>query len=208
MTTQEAEPDNNAPFSTDVEGSETEPSTAETVEEQQAADLVEEDLYQLRQRAQERDEYLTLAQRTQADFENYRRRMARDLGVAEERGVIKLLEAILPAVDSLERALETTQQLEQETEGHLVEGLRLVHAEFSAALKRAGVEVYSPKGELFDPTAHEAMAQQPIEGVEPGTVAEVFERGYQFNETIVRPARVVVAAPPPAQEQTFQGETP
>jgi molecular chaperone GrpE len=62
-----------------------------------------------------------------------------------------------------------------------------------AALQRAGIERYSPEGEPFDPTLHEAVAQQPVEGAEPGTVVEVFQSGYRMGDSVVRPARVVVA---------------
>jgi molecular chaperone GrpE len=69
-----------------------------------------------------------------------------------------------------------------------------VQGELAAALRRAGIEAYTPKGEAFDPTIHEAMAQQPVEGAAPGTVVEVYQPGYRLADTILRPARVVVAA--------------
>ena len=75
-----------------------------------------------------------------------------------------------------------------------VSGIKHVHSDLIAALQRAGIERYSPEGEPFDPTLHEAVAQQPVEGAEPGTVVEVFQRGYRMGDSVVRPARVVVAA--------------
>jgi molecular chaperone GrpE len=69
-----------------------------------------------------------------------------------------------------------------------------VHAELTAALARLGIEGFVPKGEPFDPTQHEAMAQQPVDGAASGTVVEVYQPGYRLNDTILRPARVVVAA--------------
>jgi len=72
-------------------------------------------------------------------------------------------------------------------------GIKLVHAELIAALARAGIERFSPDGERFDPQLHEAMAQQPAEGAEPGTVIEVYQRGYRLGDSVIRPARVVVA---------------
>ena len=63
-----------------------------------------------------------------------------------------------------------------------------------AALARAGIERFSPEGERFDPQLHEAVAQQPVEGAESGTVVEVYQRGYRLGEVVIRPARVVVAA--------------
>jgi len=153
------------------------------------AEAIEGELGELVKTAAQRDEYLALAQRTQADFENYRKRIARDLAAAQERGVAKLAKELLPALDNLDRALEAAQ-----SDDPLLEGVRLVRNELSAALARVGIEQFSPKGERFDPNEHEAMAQQPVEGVESGNVAEVFQNGYRLNGTIIRPARVLVAA--------------
>jgi molecular chaperone GrpE len=150
---------------------------------------LEGDLDELVAIAAQRDEYLALAQRTQADFENYRKRVAKEAATAAERGVAKLAKELLPALDNLDRALGAADQ-----EDPLLEGVRLVRAELSAALARVGVESFDPKGEQFDPVHHEAMAQQPVEGVASGTVAEVYQPGYRLNGTVIRPARVVVAA--------------
>jgi molecular chaperone GrpE len=157
-----------------------------------AAAAIEGELDELVKTAQQRDEYLALAQRTQADFENYRKRVARDAAVAQERGVAKLAKELLPALDNLDRAIEAAQ--EGEGGDPFLEGVRLVRSELAAALARAGIESYTPLGEPFDPTRHEAMAQQPVEGAESGTVAEVYLNGYRMGETVVRPARVLVAA--------------
>jgi molecular chaperone GrpE len=149
---------------------------------------VAQDLDQLVAKARERDEYLALAQRTQADFENYRRRMARENAQAGERGVAKVARELLPALDHLELALKAA-------EGHqdVVKGFAMVSGELQAALGRVGIEAFAPEGERFDPNEHEAMAQTPIEGAEPGTVVEVYQQGYRINGTVLRPARVVVA---------------
>jgi molecular chaperone GrpE len=150
---------------------------------------IEDDLDQLVKVGAQRDEYLALAQRTQADFENYRKRVARDAAAAQERGVAKLARELLPALDNLDRALEAAA-----AEDPLLEGVRLVRAELAAALGRVGIESFSPTGEPFDPEQHEAIVQQPVAGVERGSVAEVYQPGYRLNGTIIRPARVVVAA--------------
>jgi molecular chaperone GrpE len=149
------------------------------------------DLEELTARAEKADEYLELAQRTKADFENYRRRAAREVGAAQERGVIKLTKELLPAVDNLDRALEAVER--SSNGGDLLAGIKLVHAEVLAALARVGVEPFDPAGDPFDPSCQEAVAQQPIEGARPGTVAEVYQRGYRLGETVIRPARVLVA---------------
>ena len=136
--------------------------------------------------------YLALAQRTQADFENYRKRMARESAAAIDRGVGKLAKELLPALDHLELAL---QSAEQHDAGDWVKGIRLVQDEFVSALGRAGIQPFSPKGEPFDPLEHEAMASQPApDGTESGVVLEVYQQGYRLNGAVLRPARVVVAA--------------
>ncbi len=144
------------------------------------------------------DEYLDLAKRTKADFENYKKRATREMGLAEARGVTKLARELLPAVDNLDRALTAAQAAgattdSDTTEGTLVSGIQLVHADVIAALARVGIEPFSPAGEQFDPQHHEAVAQQPVEGVAAGTIVEVYQRGYRLGESVLRPARVVVA---------------
>ncbi len=158
-----------------------------------AADDVDVDVDVLAAKAAKAAEYLGLAQRTQADFENFRKRSARDAAVATQRGAMKLAKELLPAVDNLERALEHAPQPSDDSEQAFLAGINHVHSDLIAALARAGIERYSPEGEPFDPTLHEAVAQQPVDGFAPGTVVEVFQRGYRIGESVVRPARVVVA---------------
>jgi molecular chaperone GrpE len=166
-----------------------EPEDAPVHAEAEMKELVEQDLDELLTKAEaERDEYLALAQRTQADFENYRKRMAREVGAAESRGIAKVVKEILPALDNLELALQAAG------DGEVADGFKLVRNEFLAALARLGIEPYSPEGEPFDPSEHEAMSQLPVEGVETGTVASVYQQGYRIDGTVLRPARVVVAA--------------
>jgi molecular chaperone GrpE len=153
---------------------------------------VADDGADLRARAGKADEYLALAQRTQADFENYRKRMLRDVRAAEARGMGRLAKEMLPALDNLDRAVAALEG--SEGEHHLADGIRLVTAELSAALQRTGIEGYAAKGERFDPVFHEAVAQTPVEGAEPGTIVEVLQAGYRLNDAVLRPARVVVAA--------------
>jgi molecular chaperone GrpE len=162
-----------------------------------AAESASAELDALAAKAQKADEYLALAQRTQADFENYRKRAAREAKIAQERGAVKLALELLPAIDNLERALAHAPEGDPGADGNgtdsLVAGIKHVHNDVLAALKRAGIERYSPEGERFDPQFHEAVAQQPVEGAEPGVVVEVFQRGYRIGDNVVRPARVVVA---------------
>ena len=155
------------------------------------AAAVEGDLGELMAVAAQRDEYLALAQRTQADFENYRKRVAREAAAAQERGAIALARELLPALDNLDRALGAAAQ-----DDPLLEGVRFVRSELSAGLARAGIESFAPDGEAFDPALHEAVAtaEQPEGGAPCGTVVEVYQPGYRLGENIIRPARVVVAA--------------
>jgi molecular chaperone GrpE len=162
---------------------------------------LEQDLEQLTAKAEKADEYLELAQRTRADFENYRKRAAREAAAAQERGITKLAKELLPAVDNLDRALHAAQSApgadgagDDNGTATLVSGIKLVHDDVIAALARAGIERFSPEGERFDPQLHEAVAQIPAEGAESGTVVEVYQRGYRLGEVVIRPARVAVAA--------------
>ncbi len=137
----------------------------------------------------ERDEYLALAQRTQADFENYRKRAAREAAASGERARGTLVRELLPVLDNLERALGSAQEGEQ----HLAEGVKLVHAELVSVLERNGVEQFDPAGERFDPTFHEALSTREEESTDSGVVLDVIEKGYRVNGTVLRPARVVVS---------------
>jgi molecular chaperone GrpE len=151
---------------------------------------IEGDIDELIKVAAQRDEYLALAQRTQADFENYRKRVAREAAGAQERGVAGLAKELLPALDNLDRALDSA-----EADDPLLNGVRLVRSELAAALARAGIESFRPQGEPFDPSMHEAVATAPAgEGGVSGAVVEVYQDGYRLGESILRPARVVVSA--------------
>ena len=139
------------------------------------------------------DDYLALAQRTQADFENYRKRTARELESAQSRGVARLARELVPTLDNLERALVAAAEA-PDVDEQLIEGLRLVHRELLAALGRAGIERFGEAGEGFDPALHEAVAHQPVDGAQAGSVVEVYQAGYRLGGAVIRPARVLVAA--------------
>jgi molecular chaperone GrpE len=136
-----------------------------------------------------RDEYLELARRTQADFENYRKRTAKDLAAAGTRAKLGLVRDLLPVVDNLERALESADSQEG-----LAEGVRLVLTDLQGVLAREGVKAVEPAGERFDPTVHEALSTRPEDGADPGVVLDVVQKGYRMNDTVIRPARVVVSS--------------
>jgi molecular chaperone GrpE len=148
---------------------------------------VEDDPLAVAQR--ERDQYLDLAKRTQADFENYRKRAAKDIAAAGSRARAGLIRELLPVVDNLERALTSAP-----ADDPMAEGVRLVLVDMQGVLQRAGVEAIEPKGETFDPNVHEALTTRQEEGVEAGTVLDVVEKGYKGADQVIRPARVIVAA--------------
>jgi molecular chaperone GrpE len=167
-----------------VPGSNSEPASVE-----QSA--VEEDLDALESTKRERDEYLELAQRTRADFENYRKRVSAENRSAAQRGKAELAKALLPVLDNLERAMEAAQIGEQ-PEGALEQGILLTHRELRSALEQAGVEAIDPAGEKFDPEWHEAVSTSADGDGEPGGIVDVLQKGYRIGEQLIRPARVVV----------------
>jgi len=136
-----------------------------------------------------RDQYL----RAMAELDNVRKRARRDVGAAESRGIFKLARELLPALDNFERALAAAEAQPENRDHHLTDGIRLVQSELLGALARVGIEPDSPKGERFDPHRHEAVAQQPVDGAQPGTIVEVYSAGYTYGEDVLRPAKVVVA---------------
>ncbi len=138
----------------------------------------------------ERDEYLNDLKRVAAEFENYRKRVLRDQESLVARAHERLVKELLPVLDDLERALAAAEQHEEAT---LEEGVRLVHRELAAALEREGLAEIETDG-VFDPHVHEALLSQPSEA-EEGSVLEVLQKGYKLGDRVLRPARVVVAAP-------------
>ena len=129
--------------------------------------------------------YLRLA----ADFDNYRKRVAREQAELSTRANERLLNELLPVLDDLERALEAAAEHE---EAKLEEGVKLVHRSFVSLLERHGLKEIETDGR-FDPHVHEALLTQPAEGAEEGSVLQVLQKGYRLGERVLRPARVIVA---------------
>ncbi len=127
--------------------------------------------------------------RLAADFDNYKKRAARErqeyIAFANER----LLKELLPILDDLERALDAAEQHE---EGQLEDGVRLVYRSLASLLERQGVQQIPTDGK-FDPHVHEALLAQPSEDAETGAVIDVVQKGYKIGDRVVRPARVIVA---------------
>jgi molecular chaperone GrpE len=168
-----------------------EPTTQNEAEsaEQQDEESLEQRLEAL---TAERDEYVNHLQRVAAEFENYRKRTARDQADFAARANERLVKELLPVLDDLGRALEAAEEHE---EAKLEEGVRLVHRQLAELLRKEGLAEIETDGN-FDPHVHEALLSQPSEAPE-GSVIDVVQKGYRLGERVLRPARVVVAAAPP-----------
>ena len=130
--------------------------------------------------------------RAQAEIENVRKRGQRQLEDALRYGEMALLRDILPVLDNIERAIEASESTTNvET---LREGFRMTGSQIEKLLENHGCEAIKTDNEVFDPTVHEAISQQPGNGAEPGTVIGVTSRGYVLHDRVVRPAQVIVAA--------------
>ena len=136
----------------------------------------------------ERDEAVDHLKRVAADFDNYRKRAARDQESLVARAHERLVKELLPVLDNLERALEAGEQHE---EAKLAEGVALVARELRSALEREGLLEIETDGK-FDPHVHEALLTQPSEA-EEGSVIEVLQKGYRLGDRVLRPARVVIS---------------
>jgi molecular chaperone GrpE len=152
----------------------------------------EQDVNQLELVQKERDELLDTLQRVQAEFDNYRKRAARDQHSLVARAHEGLVKELLPVLDDLERALEAAEAHE---EAKLEEGVALVTRSLAEVLRKEGLEEVATDGK-FDPHVHEALLSQPSEA-EEGSVIEVLQKGYRLGDRVIRPARVVIAAPSP-----------
>jgi molecular chaperone GrpE len=136
-----------------------------------------------------RDEYLADLQRLAAEFENYRKRAAREQERLVAHAHERLVRELLPVLDDLERTLEAAERHE---EAALVDGVRLVERSLRNALEKEGLVEIEADG-AFDPHVHEALLTQAREDADPGSVVEVLQRGYRLGDKVVRPARVIVA---------------
>ncbi|MGI6691720.1 MAG: nucleotide exchange factor GrpE [Clostridiales bacterium] len=167
--------------------------TADTAPAEEQSLPVEEQLASLEARCGEaeakRDEYLAMAQRVQADFENFRRRNQSVRAESYEDGAASFIKTILPVCDNLERALAVGS-----TDTTFCDGVSLVYKQLIEALEKRGVEVIDRKGERFDPEVENAVAQAGPDEGEPGTVADVLLKGYRMGSSVLRHATVRVVA--------------
>ncbi|MCL5888044.1 MAG: nucleotide exchange factor GrpE [Actinobacteria bacterium] len=140
---------------------------------------------------------LEVAQRTQAEFENYRKRVQREQEDLLKRSGERVVVSLLPAIDNLERAIAHAAE---SGESQLLTGVEMVLSQLQDVMRKEGVAAIDPTGQPFDPTVHQAVGQREDVDVAEGTVLEVYQKGYTLSERVIRPAAVVVSFGGPAQE--------
>jgi molecular chaperone GrpE len=186
----------------------TDPAKEQLDEVQQRAEAEGESLEERLASAEaEAETHLNDLKRLAAEFENYRKRVAREQQALSARAAERLVGELLPIVDDLERALEAA---EEHQEAKLEEGVRLVQRQLAAVLEREGLAEIETDGK-FDPHVHEALLSQPSSDQSEGTVIEVLQKGYRLGDRVLRPARVVVAAsaaqPPVRENGPVEGDS-
>jgi molecular chaperone GrpE len=170
-----------------------EEETRPEVEAEAEGESLEERLAAAEAEAEQRLDDL---RRLAAEFDNYRKRVARDQDAFARRAAERLVGSLLPVLDDLERALEAAARHEEAT---LEDGVRLVHRALSEALRKEGLTEIATDGP-FDPHVHEALLSQPSEAPE-GDVIQVLQKGYELGDRVLRPARVVVSAGAPEEPE-------
>lgn len=159
----------------------------DNLEEITSIEALEKELEEMREQAEDyHDKYL----RAQAELQNARQRMDREMTNARKFATEKLIKDLLPIIDSLEKGLESCQE---DDSNPVKEGLTLTQKLFVDTLGRFSVTILNPQGELFEPEFHEAMGMQPSEDIPSGHVTLVIQKGYLLHDRVVRPARVMVA---------------
>jgi molecular chaperone GrpE len=142
----------------------------------------------------ERDDFKEKWARSQADLQNYRKRMQREMEEDRRFAAVPLVKAFLPALDNLQRALVAATTTRNADE--LITGVEMVVKQFDAALAAVGVQAIAAVGQPFDPNLHEAITQAPSAEHPPMTVLQDVERGYILNERVIRPTKVIVSSTP------------
>jgi len=169
----------------------------ETVEDKDNI-IVEEDISNLKQELQktqeERDQYLSMAQRLQAEFDNFRKRNRAAVSLAYEESALETVEKFLPVLDNLERALESSKDNESAQVQAICKGVEMVVKQFTDILAKMGIEEIDALGQPFDPMYHDAVMQVEAENEEQkNTVVEVLLKGYKTENKVIRYSMVKVA---------------
>ena len=171
---------------------EQQPAAEEAAELPEEITLKREEFLQVKDRItaleKDRDDMKNLAQRVQADFDNFRRRNASLSTDCREEGAREVIRSLLPVLDNFDRALENAEHVDQ----GWVDGVKLVYRQLMETLEKSGLCLIPADG-MFDPNFHEAVMQEEVEGAESGSILEVFQKGYQVKDRIVRHSMVKVA---------------
>lgn len=157
-----------------------------------------EPLDELKTLAAKADENWQRLLRTTADFDNYKKRAAREKQDAIKYANESLLQKVIPVLDNFEMALAATQNSSGEGLKSLQDGVAMIHSQLKTVLAEAGLEEVDATGKLFDPNLHEAVSQQESADVAEGNVLQQLRKGYKFRERLLRPATVIVAKKPAA----------
>ena len=160
------------------------------------AALTAEQLDELKQRAAKAEEHWDRLLRTTADFDNYKKRAAREKQEAIKFANESLLEKLVPVLDTFDMALAATENGRHESVQSLQTGINMVYQQLKAALTEAGLEALDATGKAFDPNFHEAVSQQETSEIPEGHVVQQLRKGYKLRERLLRPATVVVAKHP------------
>lgn len=160
-----------------------------------------EQLEELKQRAARADENWERLVRTTADFDNYKKRAAREKLEATRFANESLLEKLVPVLDTFDMALAAAENSKTETVQSLQTGVRMVYQQLQTALKSAGLDEVNATGQAFDPNLHEAVSQQETADVPEGHVVQQLRKGYKLHNRLLRPASVVVAKAPAADSR-------
>jgi molecular chaperone GrpE len=156
---------------------------------ERSSEPADELLARLQDAEREREKHLDDLRRVAADFDNYRKRVAREQTQIFARSAERVVAKLLPVLDDLERAFDAA---EQHDEAKVLEGVRMTKDALAALLQSEGLHEIEAEGQ-FDPHVHEALLAQPAENAEPGQVLQVIQKGYRLGDTVLRPARVIVA---------------
>jgi molecular chaperone GrpE len=161
--------------------------------------IAPEQLTELKERAAKADEHWDRLLRTTADFDNFKKRAAREKQEAIKFANESLLQKLIPVLDNFDMALAATQTTGKgDAVQSLQTGVNMIHQQLKAALTDAGLEELDAAGKPFDPNLHEAVSQQETEAVPEGQVVQQLRKGYKFRDRLLRPASVVVAKHPAA----------
>ena len=160
----------------------------------------------LQKALEEMERFRDMALRAEAEMQNMQRRTARDIENAHKFGVERFLQNLIPVVDSLEKAVEASEQATTDSSDPIAEGVKLCYKLLTDVLGRENVEILDPVGQPFDPNEHQAMSMIENPDMEPNSVFAVVQKGYKLNGRLVRAAMVMVTRAPAAEDQAPSDE--